>query len=225
MHTVNENTPFRVPYAALPHVKETPEWVRNLPEARDGAVRQLFVAACMGEDRTTASVSLHERAEDGAFRQLLSTPAFIGRNGLCRDADHTEGCGMTPAGVFHFTKAFGIADDPGCALPYTKVDEDCYWSGDMREGMRYNEMVRLSELPGLDVGVSEHLIDYAEFSALVAEPYGFFAPVSKVPFGALLVVSGEKSVQRVDDSGNRYSVLPPCITAVFRNVHVKNPSI
>ena len=67
---------------------------------------------------------------------------------------------MTPAGVFHFTKAFGIADDPGCSLPYTKVDEDCYWSGDMREGMRYNEMVRLSKLPGLDVGVSEHLIDY-----------------------------------------------------------------
>ena len=68
MHTVNENTAYQVPYAALPHVKETPEWVRNLSEARDGDVRQLFVVSCMGEDKTTASVSLHERAEDGAFR-------------------------------------------------------------------------------------------------------------------------------------------------------------
>ena len=37
-----------------------------------------------------------------------------------------------------------------------------YWSGDPREGYRYNELVNLKDLPGLDVesGDSEHIIDY-----------------------------------------------------------------
>lgn len=161
MCAVNENTPEPALYASIPHVTDSPKWVAELPCARDPETRQLFVAACLGEDKTTASVSLHERAADGTWRQLLSTPGFIGRNGLCRDSEHKEGCGRTPAGVFHFTRAFGIADDPGSALPYTKVDEDCCWSGDEREGMHYNEMVSRKCFPGLDMTNSEHLIDYS----------------------------------------------------------------
>ena len=56
----------------------------------------------------------------------------------------------------------GIADDPGCAIPYVKVDQDTYWSGDPREGFHYNELVNLKDLPDLDLesGDSEHIIDY-----------------------------------------------------------------
>ena len=71
-----------------------------------------------------------------------------------------EGDGRTPVGTFRFNAAFGIAEDPGCAIPYTRVDENFYWSGDDRPGMKYNHMVDVRELPGLDTEGSEHIVDY-----------------------------------------------------------------
>ncbi|MDO4537700.1 MAG: hypothetical protein Q4B54_06020 [Coriobacteriales bacterium] len=138
----------------------SPEWVTNLKEAQDSATTQLFVVAGMAEATTTASVSMHERGADGKWTQVLSTPGFVGKKGLCADASRKEGCNQTPMGTYHFNKAFGIADDPGCSLPYTKVTDDMYWSGDTSEGMHYNEMVLLSEYPNLNKDDSEHLIDY-----------------------------------------------------------------
>ena len=138
----------------------SPEWVTKLPVAQDENVKQLFVVAGLGMDKTTASISMHERSEDGKWEQILSTPGFVGKNGLCLDADHKEGCGQTPVGVYKFNKAFGIAADPGCAIPYIQVTDDTYWSGDIREGYHYNEMVNLSDYPDLDMENSEHIVDY-----------------------------------------------------------------
>jgi L,D-peptidoglycan transpeptidase YkuD (ErfK/YbiS/YcfS/YnhG family) len=45
-------------------------------------------------------------------------------------------------------------------MPYKQVDENFYWSGDARPGMKYNEMVDIRQLPGLDKDGSEHLVDY-----------------------------------------------------------------
>ena len=67
---------------------------------------------------------------------------------------------MTPIGTFTVGKAFGISDDPGCQLGYTKVTEDDYWSGDSRDGMHFNEFVNINDVPGLDPDECEHLIDY-----------------------------------------------------------------
>lgn len=139
---------------------DSPEWVTKLPAAQDDSVKQLFVVAGLGMDKTTATISMHERREDGTWEQILSTPGFVGKNGLCLDADHKEGCGQTPVGVYKFNKAFGIAADPGCAIPYTQVTDDTYWSGDFREGYHYNEMVSLSDYPDLDMENSEHIVDY-----------------------------------------------------------------
>lgn len=147
-------------YASAQAVEDSPEWVTKLDEAKDKTTTQLFVVAGMSEQTTTASVSMHERAEDGSWQQILSTPGFVGKNGLCADADHKEGCGQTPMGTYYFNKAFGIADDPGCAIPYTKATDDTYWSGDPREGMHYNEMVNLTEYPDLAMDDSEHIVDY-----------------------------------------------------------------
>ena len=134
---------------------DSPPWIAALGEAKEA--RQLFVVAGVGQ--TTAYISLHEKDADGSWKELLSTPGFIGKHGLGKTK---EGDGKTPTGVFHFNRAFGIAEDPGCAIPYVQVDEDTYWSGDPREGFRYNELVDLKELPGLDLesGDSEHIIDY-----------------------------------------------------------------
>ena len=145
-------------FASLQFVSETPEWIAALPAAQDENVTQLFVVAGLGMDKTTAFISMHQRGEDGQWEQILSTPGFVGKNGLCLDEDHAEGCGQTPIGVYHFNKAFGITTDPGCAIPYVQVDEDTYWSGDEKE--HYNEMVDIKDYPELDMTNSEHIVDY-----------------------------------------------------------------
>ena len=58
----------------------SPEWVTKLPAAQDENVKQLFVVAGLGMDKTTASISMHERSEDGTWEQILSTPGFVGKN-------------------------------------------------------------------------------------------------------------------------------------------------
>ena len=147
-------------HADIQQKTDSPEWVTQLPQAQDENVKQLFVVAGMGTDLTTATISMHERDKDGSWKQILSTPGYVGKNGLCADEAHAEGCGQTPLGVYRFNKAFGIAKDPGCRIPYTQVTDDTYWSGDDREGMHYNEMVSFKEYPDLDMENSEHIVDY-----------------------------------------------------------------
>ena len=145
-------------YASNQQTVDSPEWVAALPAAQEAD--QLFVVAALGMEKTTAYISMHQKDENGQWKQLLSTPGFVGKNGLCLDADHVEGCGQTPIGVYRFNKAFGIAADPGCVMPYFQVTEDTYWSGDQREGMRYNEMVDIKDYPDLMMDDSEHIVDY-----------------------------------------------------------------
>ena len=147
-------------HASIQPVTDSPDWVKALPAAQDPETKQLFVVTGIGMDKTTASVSMHFRDENGSWKQLLSTPGFVGKNGLCADEAHAEGCGQTPIGTYHFTEAFGIAPDPGCAIEYVQADENTYWSGDGREGMRYNELVSLADYPDLNLEDSEHIVDY-----------------------------------------------------------------
>ena len=145
-------------HAAVQLVVDSPEWVANLPAAQDETVAQLFVVAALGMDKTTATISMHQRDEDGNWKQILSTPGYVGKNGLCLDQDHAEGCAQTPIGVYRFNKAFGIAPDPGCALPYMQVDENAYWSGD--PDRQYNQMVDIRDVPDLVMDDSEHIVEY-----------------------------------------------------------------
>lgn len=128
----------------------TPQWIGNLPAAQSN--NQLVVVAVVGD--TTAWISMHERDAFGDWFQIMTTPGFIGKNGLGKTR---EGDSKTPVGVFRFNKAFGIAPDPNCQLPYTQVDNHIYWSGDAN--CKYNEMVDIREYPQLDKNLSEHLID------------------------------------------------------------------
>ena len=140
----------------------SPEWVRALPQAQDLGTNQMLIVAASGMDKTTCNVSMHERDEAGNWIQIISVDGYVGKNGMVFDSERKEGCGKTPIGVYHFNKAFGIADDPGCAIPYVKVTKDLYWSSDMRDGMHYNEMVSINDYPDLDKKNSEHLIDYTK---------------------------------------------------------------
>lgn len=58
---------------------DSPQWVKNLPVAQTS--NQLFVVAQVGE-KTTAWISFHEKDALGNWRQIMTTPGFIGKNGL-----------------------------------------------------------------------------------------------------------------------------------------------
>lgn len=135
----------------------SPEWVGKLDVAKDA--EQLFVVAAFSPEATGAWVSLHEKQKDGSWRMVMTTPGFIGKNGLGRTR---EGDMKTPQGVYHFNRAFGIADDPGSLIPYVKVDDDTYWSGEHWEGGRYNELVNAKDFPEIAKRHedSEHIADY-----------------------------------------------------------------
>lgn len=145
-------------YSTKQQAVDSPQWVQDLESAK--TANQLFIVAGMREGWTTATISMHEKDREGKWKQILTTPGYVGKNGLCLDEEHVEGCGQTPIGIYHFNKAFGIADDPGCKIPYIKVNDDLYWSGDQNDGMHYNEMVSIKDFPNLDKESSEHLIDY-----------------------------------------------------------------
>ncbi|SCW40085.1 L,D-peptidoglycan transpeptidase YkuD, ErfK/YbiS/YcfS/YnhG family [Ruminococcaceae bacterium YRB3002] len=139
--------------ADLAACEDSPSWVAELPEAQ--TADQLFVVAGVG--RTTAYISMHQKDDNGVWKQIMTTPGYIGKWGLGKTK---EGDGMTPVGTFGFNYAFGIADDPGCAITYHKVTDDDYWSGDVRDGYGYNEMVSIKDLPDLNKDDSEHIVDY-----------------------------------------------------------------
>ncbi len=143
-------------YFSEQEVRESPKWVTDLDAAKDS--EQLIVVA--GVDKTTAYVTMHNKDKDGKWQQIIATPGFIGLDGLGNA--NINDC-YTPTGTFTIDKAFGLADDPGCQMEYTKVDENYYWSGDAREGMRFNELVNIKDVPGLDTENSEHIseFDYA----------------------------------------------------------------
>ncbi len=142
-------------YFTNQEVRESPKWVTDLEAARDTDVNQLIVVA--GVDKTTAYVTMHERNQEGKWQQIIATPGFIGKEGL-GDANINDT--YTPVGTFTVDKAFGLADDPGCQMEYTKVDDNYYWSGDVREGMHFNELVSIKDFPDLDKENSEHISDY-----------------------------------------------------------------
>ena len=143
-------------FASALQAADSPEWVTALPAAQEA--EQLFVVAGIGMDKTTAFISMHQKDADGSWKQILSTPGFVGRNGLCLDEEHREGCAQTPVGVYRFNKAFGIAADPGCPIPYIRVDNNTYWSGD--PDRQYNQMVDIRDVPDLVMDDSEHIVDY-----------------------------------------------------------------
>ena len=132
---------------------DSPDWVAGLPQAKDA--KQLFIVAA--HEKTTAWISMHEKDDSGNWKMIMTTPGFIGKEGLGKTK---EGDGKTPTGEFTFNKAFGIEKDPGCAIPYICVDDNMYWSGDDREGMCYNRLVDINDYPGINTDISEHIIDY-----------------------------------------------------------------
>lgn len=151
-----QNTATATPdelYSSKQEVRESPKWVTDLAAAKDA--EQMIVVA--GVDKTTAYVTMHEKDGNGKWQQIIATPGFIGKDGL-GNANINDT--YTPVGTFTIDKAFGLADDPGCQMEYTKVDDNYYWSGDAREGKHFNELVNIKDVPDLDTENSEHIAEF-----------------------------------------------------------------
>lgn len=107
-------------------------WVADSQVAQ--SANQIIIVAT---DGSSATVSMHNKEEDGTWTEILSTDGKIGRNGIGKTK---EGDGKTPTGVYRFMFGFGNMPDPGCALPYTQVDSSYYWVDDS-DSAYYNQFV------------------------------------------------------------------------------------
>ena len=121
---------------------------------KNGTNRLIFVKYTGG---TSCKVVMLKktRRKSGTFRwtRILSCSGYVGRNGIGKTR---EGDVKTPVGTFKITEAFGIKENPGTTVKYTKVNPYLYWSG---EYGTYNTMVDSRELGHVPEN-SEHLIDY-----------------------------------------------------------------
>ncbi len=102
-----------------------------------------------------ATLSVHEQ-QDGHWKQLLETPAYVGKNGIDKTK---EGDKRTPTGTFNLTTPFGIKKDPGAKMAYTKVTKYHYWCGSS-DSDYYNKLVDYRDTKRKWTKNDEHLIDY-----------------------------------------------------------------
>ena len=125
-----------------------------ISKERDGEYRIGVKTAIDGDFH--AELTLYQ-AEGGAYHEVFRCPAVIGKNG---PGKQSEGDTKTPLGTWTVREAYGIKDDPGSLLPYTKVTEDMYWCATGSNGKRYNTLLYKSDDPDADFSDDEHLIDY-----------------------------------------------------------------
>ena len=102
-----------------------------------------------------AVLSLHEKV-DGVWNEVLSCDAYVGKNGIGKTK---EGDKKTPAGTYNLTTPFGIKDDPGAQMPYTKVTKYHYWCGDS-DSEYYNKLVDERKVDRKHTKSDEYLINY-----------------------------------------------------------------
>ena len=115
---------------------------------------------CLYESATDCGEVENEvirQSERKRWKLVLETEAIIGKNGLGKTK---EGDGKTPIGVFLFVKAFGILDNPGTKIEYTKVKENDYWVDDSGSSY-YNQFVSANECVK-DWDSAEHIVEYGE---------------------------------------------------------------
>lgn len=149
------------------------EKIGNLEVAK--FAKQIVVVAVSDDG---ANLCLYERKTDGVewkaiqeeqdkdvvqgydnskWQLIFETEAIIGKNGLGKTK---EGDGKTPVGVFLFVEAFGILDNPGTKMNYTKVDKSHYWVDDSGSNY-YNQFVSSKEVLK-DWVSAEHIVEYED---------------------------------------------------------------
>lgn len=121
---------------------------------RDGEYRIGIKTAIDGDFHAELTVY---QAKGGKYEKVFSCPALVGKNG---PGKQSEGDTKTPLGTWEIGEAYGIKDNPGSKVPYTKVTEDMYWCATGSNGKKYNTLLNKKDDPDNDYSEDEHLIDY-----------------------------------------------------------------
>ena len=122
------------------------------PEGIGDATRVVLVEYTGGSD---AELSALEK-KDGVWQTVLACKAYVGKNGVGKTQ---EGDKKTPLGVYNLTTPFGIKDDPGARMAYTKVTKYHYWCGDSSSAL-YNQLVDERVSDRKHTSADEYLINY-----------------------------------------------------------------
>ena len=126
------------------------DWVAPLNVSQ--GIEQLITVEARG---LRATVSMHVKSQ-GRWKEVIRTEdGWLGADGL---GDAREGVAYSPRGIMRPDKAFGIKDDPGCAMGYLKVDWSHWWSGDSYSST-YNQLVSTNDRTDFNMYASEHLIE------------------------------------------------------------------
>jgi L,D-peptidoglycan transpeptidase YkuD (ErfK/YbiS/YcfS/YnhG family) len=133
--------------------------------SRLGNSGQLLIVSCASWNSTHAVLEAYERDGESWSRVLEPVEARIGSTGMVEAERRRQGTGTTPAGMFTLTEAFGLAPDPGTALPYSHVTSSDHWWVCDPGSPHYNQL-RLSTAGGFrptDTGrrASERIVDHA----------------------------------------------------------------
>ncbi len=125
-----------------------------ISEERDGEYRMGIKTAVDGDYH--AELTIYQ-AKGGAYEEVFSCEALVGKNG---PGKQSEGDTKTPLGTWEIGEAYGIKDDPGCKVPFTKITDDMYWCATGSNGTKYNTLLYKSQDPDNDYSEDEHLMDY-----------------------------------------------------------------
>ena len=136
--------------------EEVEDTLFNQPisEERNGEYRIGIKTAINGDYH--AELTIYQ-AKNGKYESIFTCPALVGKNG---PGKQSEGDTKTPLGTWEIGEAYGIKDDPGCLVPFTKITDDMYWCATGSNGKKYNTLLYKSQDPDNDYSEDEHLMDY-----------------------------------------------------------------
>lgn len=107
------------------------EWTKNVSQ----------IILIVGTEKTRAQCMFLEKSDD-IFEVKYTTLAWIGENGIGKTK---EGDCKTPEGIYTLSHPFGRKENPGCQIPYIKLDDSWYWVED-GTSKYYNQMVSTDEV-------------------------------------------------------------------------------
>ncbi len=133
-------------------VKDENSFAADLPAA--SACDQMVVVQY--KSGSSAKLTMHEKGDDGVWRQTLYASAYVGKNGIGKTK---EGDKKTPTGTFNLKTPFGIKANPGTSLDYVKVTQYHYWCGS--SGSKYyNQLIDTRVTDRKRTSSDEYLINY-----------------------------------------------------------------
>lgn len=167
--------PKAAPKAAAPKAKSNalPDHMKALPSGST----QLIVITGRKVGSTAGTLAVFNR-DGGIWRQVLSTDAHFGANGLIDGDERRQGSKTTPTGIWKIGSfAFGqhSSAPSGTRIPYRAITSDSWWSSE--QDSTYNTWVESSSHVN-----GEHLQD-ARVQYEWAFDTGYNAPPNKVVMG------------------------------------------